>query len=106
MPSSSSSARSPFSSPNEHLDTANRIVALLANIIGAAESVLRVAAIGPDKRLFFKTAHQITSYLNLLQVVFCLYKLSALRRLVSGLTVAYAAENSPCMFVSISEENE
>ncbi|CAB4279222.1 unnamed protein product [Prunus armeniaca] len=50
MPSSSSSARSPFSSPNEHLDTANRIVALLANIIGAAESVLRVAAIGPDKR--------------------------------------------------------
>ncbi|CAL9028969.1 unnamed protein product, partial [Prunus brigantina] len=59
-----------------------------------------------DNKSFLQTAHQITSYLNLLQVVFCLYKLSALGRLVSGLTVAYAAENSPCMFVSISEENE
>ncbi|CAL2258799.1 unnamed protein product [Prunus armeniaca] len=69
-----------------------------------------------DNKSFLQTAHQITSYLNLLQVVFCLYKLSALRRLVSGLTVAYAglclfclyilAENNPCMFVSISEENE
>lgn len=35
-------------------DTANSIVAWLANTIGAAESVLRVAATGHDKRLFFK----------------------------------------------------
>ncbi|ONI06075.1 hypothetical protein PRUPE_5G038700 [Prunus persica] len=69
-----------------------------------------------DNKSFLQTAHQITSYLNLLRVVFCLYKLSALGRLVSGLTVAYAglclfclyilAENSQCMFISISEENE
>ena len=36
------------------LETANRIVAWLANTVGAAESVLRVAATGHDKRLFFK----------------------------------------------------
>jgi hypothetical protein len=35
-------------------DTANSIVAWLANTIGAAESVLRVAATGHDKRLCFK----------------------------------------------------
>lgn len=35
-------------------DTANSIVAWLANTVGAAESVLRVAATGHDKRLFFK----------------------------------------------------
>lgn len=35
-------------------DTANAIVACLANTVGAAESVLRVAATGHDKRLFFK----------------------------------------------------
>ena len=35
-------------------DTANNIVACMANTIGAAESVLRVAATGHDKRLFFK----------------------------------------------------
>ncbi|GMN68818.1 hypothetical protein TIFTF001_037869 [Ficus carica] len=58
-------------------DTANSIVAWLANTVGAAESVLRVAATGHDKRLFLK-------------VVFCLYILSALGRVVSGLTVAYA----------------
>uniref|UniRef100_A0A0A9E5A7 Uncharacterized protein n=1 Tax=Arundo donax TaxID=35708 RepID=A0A0A9E5A7_ARUDO len=33
---------------------ANSIVASLANTIGAAESVLRVAATGHDKKLFFK----------------------------------------------------
>ncbi|CAB4303018.1 unnamed protein product [Prunus armeniaca] len=59
-------------------DIANSIVAWLANTIGAAESVLRVPATGHDKRFFFK-------------VVFCLYMLSALGRLVSALTVAYAA---------------
>ena len=37
-------------------DTANSIVAWLANTIGAAESVLRVAATGHDKRLFFKVS--------------------------------------------------
>lgn len=35
-------------------DMANSIVASLANTIGAAESVLRVAATGHDKKLFFK----------------------------------------------------
>lgn len=35
-------------------DTANSIVAWLANTVGAAESVLRVAATGHDKRLFVK----------------------------------------------------
>ncbi|XP_057968613.1 reticulon-like protein B22 isoform X2 [Malania oleifera] len=35
-------------------DTATSIVACLANTIGAAESVLRVAATGHDKRLFLK----------------------------------------------------
>ncbi|XP_057988886.1 reticulon-like protein B23 isoform X1 [Hevea brasiliensis] len=60
-------------------DTANSIVAWFANTIGAAESVLRVAATGHDKRLFFKVA-------------ICLYILSALGRLVSGFTVAYAGQ--------------
>lgn len=35
-------------------DTANSVVAWLANTVGAAESVLRVAATGHDKRLFVK----------------------------------------------------
>lgn len=35
-------------------DSANSIAACLANTIGAAESVLRVAATGHDKRLFLK----------------------------------------------------
>lgn len=35
-------------------ETANSIVAWFANTVGAAESVLRVAATGHDKRLFFK----------------------------------------------------
>jgi hypothetical protein len=35
-------------------EMANSIVASLANTIGAAESVLRVAATGHDKKLFFK----------------------------------------------------
>ncbi|MCL7046809.1 hypothetical protein MKW94_008605, partial [Papaver nudicaule] len=35
-------------------DTANTIIATLANTLGAAESVLRVAATGHDKRLFVK----------------------------------------------------
>jgi len=39
-------------------DTANGIAACLANTIGAAESVLRVAATGHDKRLFFKVIIQ------------------------------------------------
>ncbi|XP_072969912.1 reticulon-like protein B23 [Typha angustifolia] len=58
-------------------DTANSIAACLANTIGAAESVLRVAATGHDKRLFFK-------------VVVILYLLSALGRVASGATIAYA----------------
>ncbi|XP_065864219.1 reticulon-like protein B22 [Euphorbia lathyris] len=67
-------------------DTANDIVAWFANTIGAAESVLRVAATGHDKRLFFK-------------VVICLYVLSTLGRLVSGFTVAYAALCLFCCYV-------
>nr|XP_018676635.1 PREDICTED: reticulon-like protein B23 isoform X6 [Musa acuminata subsp. malaccensis] len=55
-------------------DTANTIVACLANTVGAAESVLRVAATGHDKRLFVK-------------VVFTLYLLSALGRVASGLCI-------------------
>ncbi|KAI0492174.1 hypothetical protein KFK09_026440 [Dendrobium nobile] len=35
-------------------DTSNSLAACLANTIGAAESVLRVAATGHDKRLFLK----------------------------------------------------
>ncbi|KAL8136951.1 hypothetical protein V2J09_002952 [Rumex salicifolius] len=58
-------------------DTASRIVASLANTVGAAESVLRVAATGHDKRLFLK-------------VVISLYALSVVGRSVSGVTVAYA----------------
>ncbi|XP_077238555.1 reticulon family protein isoform X1 [Tasmannia lanceolata] len=58
-------------------DTANGIVACMANTIGAAESVLRVAATGHDKRLFLKVA-------------LSLFLLSALGRLASGATVAYA----------------
>ncbi|XP_065030393.1 reticulon-like protein B23 isoform X1 [Musa acuminata AAA Group] len=60
-------------------DTANTIVACLANTVGAAESVLRVAATGHDKRLFVK-------------VVFTLYLLSALGRVASGATIAYAGK--------------
>ncbi|XP_024019318.1 reticulon-like protein B22 [Morus notabilis] len=67
-------------------DTANSIVACLANTFGAAESVLRVAATGHDKRLFLK-------------VVFCLYVLSALGRVVSGLTVAYAGLCLFCLYM-------
>ncbi|KAG7591929.1 Reticulon [Arabidopsis thaliana x Arabidopsis arenosa] len=58
-------------------DTACNIVARLANTVGAAESVLRVAATGHDKRLFVK-------------VVICLYFLAALGRIISGVTIAYA----------------
>jgi hypothetical protein len=39
-------------------EMANSIVASLANTIGAAESVLRVAATGHDKKLFFKVGSQ------------------------------------------------
>ncbi|XP_004303804.1 PREDICTED: reticulon-like protein B22 [Fragaria vesca subsp. vesca] len=67
-------------------DTANSIVAGIANTVGAAESVLRVAATGHDKRLFFK-------------VVVSLYVLSALGRLVSGLTVAYAGLCLFCIYM-------
>ncbi|CAN6464511.1 unnamed protein product [Victoria cruziana] len=58
-------------------ETANGVAACLANTIGAAESVLRVAATGHDKRLFLK-------------VVLILYLSSALGRVASGATIAYA----------------
>lgn len=47
-------------------ETANSIVAWLANTVGAAESVLRVAATGHDKRLFFKVLIMIFSEIELL----------------------------------------
>ncbi|MBA0565207.1 hypothetical protein Golob_010095 [Gossypium lobatum] len=67
-------------------DAANSIFAWLANTVGAAESVLRVAATGHDKRLFFG-------------VVVCLYMLSAIGRLVSGATVAYAGLCLFCLYI-------
>nr|XP_043625129.1 reticulon-like protein B22 isoform X1 [Erigeron canadensis] len=67
-------------------DTANSLFACLANTVGATESVLRVAATGHDKRLFLK-------------VVVILYVLSALGRLVSGITVAYAGVSLLCLYI-------
>lgn len=67
-------------------DTANSLFACLANTVGAAESVLRVAATGHDKRLFLK-------------VVVILYMLSALGRLVSGVTVAYSGLSLFCLYI-------
>ncbi|KAL3681785.1 hypothetical protein R1sor_024741 [Riccia sorocarpa] len=59
-------------------EAANDIAACVANTVGAAEGVLRVAASGRDSKLFMK-------------VVFGLYMISALGRSASGPTVAYAA---------------
>ncbi|MCO5572062.1 hypothetical protein L7F22_025813 [Adiantum nelumboides] len=59
-------------------DTANRVAACIANVVGAAESVLRVAAKGEDKKLFLKVA-------------ISLYFFSALGRVTSGATVVYLA---------------
>ncbi|KAK1317967.1 Reticulon-like protein B22 [Acorus calamus] len=67
-------------------DTANSIAACMANTVGAAESVLRVAATGHDKRLFVK-------------VVLILYLLSGLGRLASGATVAYAGLCVFCLYI-------
>ncbi|KAI3803280.1 hypothetical protein L1987_31430 [Smallanthus sonchifolius] len=67
-------------------DTANTFFACLANTVGATESVLRVAATGHDKRLFLK-------------VVVILYMLSALGRLVSGVTVSYAGVSLFCLYI-------
>lgn len=40
-------------------DAANTVAAALANTVGAAESVLRVAATGHDKRLFLKVSSSL-----------------------------------------------
>ncbi|KAJ8477599.1 hypothetical protein OPV22_021326 [Ensete ventricosum] len=66
-------------------DMANTIVACLANTVGAAESVLRVAATGHDGRLFLK-------------VVLTLYLLSTLGRAASGVTIAYAGLCLLCLY--------
>ncbi|XP_014516072.2 reticulon-like protein B22 [Vigna radiata var. radiata] len=66
-------------------DTANAIVAWLANTVGAAESVLRVAATGHDKRLFLK-------------VTLSLYLFSAIGRFALGITVAYAGLCFFCLY--------
>uniref|UniRef100_A0A0V0I1Z3 Putative reticulon-like protein B22-like n=1 Tax=Solanum chacoense TaxID=4108 RepID=A0A0V0I1Z3_SOLCH len=67
-------------------DAANMFFACLANTIGAAESVLRVAATGYDKRLFLK-------------VVAALYVLSSLGRIASGVTIAYAGLCFLCLYM-------
>uniref|UniRef100_A0A0A9GAD0 Reticulon domain-containing protein n=1 Tax=Arundo donax TaxID=35708 RepID=A0A0A9GAD0_ARUDO len=78
--------------PVDHLEwhisqeMANSIVATLANTIGAAESVLKVTATGHDKKLCVK-------------VVFTLYFLAALGRVVSGVAVAYAALCIFCLYM-------
>ncbi|XP_021761951.1 reticulon-like protein B23 [Chenopodium quinoa] len=69
-------------------DTANSIFACVANTVGAAESVLRVAATGHDKRLFVR-------------VVVSLYFLSVLGRIVSGVTVAYAGLCLFCLYMFV-----
>ncbi|XP_013701647.2 reticulon-like protein B22 isoform X1 [Brassica napus] len=74
-------------------DTASNIVARLANTVGAAEAVLRVAATGHDKRLFVK-------------VVICLYFLSALGRLISGVTVAYAGLCMFCLSILLCQNSQ
>lgn len=45
-------------------DAANSMVACLANTVGAAESVLRVAATGHDKRLFLKVIWMFSFYVS------------------------------------------
>ncbi|KAG5008564.1 hypothetical protein AAZX31_07G001600 [Glycine max] len=67
-------------------ESANAIVAWLANTIGGAESVFRVAATGHDKRLFLK-------------VILSLYLFSALGRLARGITVAYAGLCLFCLYI-------
>ncbi|CAN6901519.1 hypothetical protein Bca52824_078925 [Brassica carinata] len=71
-------------------DTASNIVARLANTVGAAESVLRVAATGHDKRLFLKAS----------SVVISLYFLAALGRIISGMTIAYAGLCLFCLYMA------
>ncbi|KAI5649929.1 hypothetical protein M9H77_35934 [Catharanthus roseus] len=70
-------------------ETANAMFACLANTIGAAESVLRVAATGHDKRFFIK-------------VVTSLYLLSAVGRVVSGATVAFAGILTPLLSIGFT----
>ncbi|PKA59110.1 Reticulon-like protein B22 [Apostasia shenzhenica] len=67
-------------------DTANSIAACLANTIGAAESVLRVAATGHDRRLFLK-------------VTGILYSMSVFGRIASGATIAYAGLCVLCLYI-------
>ncbi|XP_042007224.1 reticulon-like protein B23 isoform X1 [Salvia splendens] len=66
-------------------DAASSLFACLANTLGAAESVLRVAATGHDKRLFLK-------------VIFCLYLLSVVGRAFSGVAVAYIGLCLYCVY--------
>ncbi|KAM3308311.1 Reticulon-like protein B22 [Capsicum baccatum] len=69
-------------------DTANFVLACLANTVGAAESVIRVSATGHDKRLFVK-------------VVVSLYVLSVLGRIASGVTIAYAGLCFLCLYMFV-----
>lgn len=78
------------------VDTANCIAAATANSVGALEGVFRVAATGSDKKLFLK-------------LVAVLYLLSAIGRLMSGVTVAYAALwflfTVPCCIVKLAPKS-
>ncbi|KAH7447685.1 hypothetical protein KP509_01G117000 [Ceratopteris richardii] len=71
-------------------ETANRFAACIANVVGATESVLRVAAKGEDKKLFLKVAVS-------------LYFLSALGRVTSGATIAYLALCSALILFCMSK---
>ncbi|CAA0816133.1 Reticulon-like protein B22 [Striga hermonthica] len=73
-------------------DAAASLFACLANTLGAAESVLRVAATGHDKRLFLK-------------VVSCLYALSVIGRAVSGVTVAYVGLCLLCLYMVVEHSS-
>ncbi|KAL0699579.1 hypothetical protein Bca4012_055701 [Brassica carinata] len=88
-------------------DTASNIVARLANTVGAAESVLRVAATGHDKRLFLKASFSLVSpWLSpvyprvMAKVVISLYFLAALGRIISGMTIAYAGLCLFCLYMA------
>ncbi|KAG7020756.1 Reticulon-like protein B22 [Cucurbita argyrosperma subsp. argyrosperma] len=75
-------------------DTANSMIAWLANTIGAAESVLRVAATGHDKRLFVKVflfssictlARFYSDLISLTCTLVCFFTVLVLRGMVNPL---------------------
>ncbi|KAH6821181.1 Reticulon family protein [Perilla frutescens var. hirtella] len=73
-------------------DAASSLFASLANTLGAAESVLRVAATAHDTRLFLK-------------VVFFLYLLSVIGRAFSGVAVAYIGLCLYCVYTIVENSH-